>query len=133
MKTKQTRLTKQKKAIASLLDRCMTHYTAEEIFERVRLKIKNISLATVYRNLEQMAEQRLIDVVYVAGQPKWYEKKKTGSHGHLYCRQCGDLQDVVDCQVCQIRYKCSNENNFEAEEIDFVVLGVCEKCQESSK
>lgn len=129
MKTKQTRLTKQKKAIIEVLAKNPIHMTAEEVFKRVRRRIKNISLATVYRNLEQMAEKRVIDVVYIAGYPKWYEYKQYTSHGHLFCRQCGQLYDVVDCQLCFAKNKFALEKKFQAEEFEFVVLGLCDSCK----
>lgn len=129
MKFKQTRLTRQKKAIGSWLEKRDGHYPAEEIFQQVRRQIKNISLATVYRNLEQMSDQGMIDLVYIAGRPKWFERKKFGSHGHLFCRQCNGLQDVVDCQLCFTKNRCAQENNFQAEEIDFIVTGLCDKCR----
>jgi len=128
MKTKQTRLTRQKKAISQVLEKSGGHLTAEDVYKSVRRKIKNISLATVYRNLEQLAEKRLIDVVYIAGYPKWYEQKKYSSHGHLFCRNCGKLHDVVDCQLCFTKNKFAKEMKFQAEEFEFVVVGMCQDC-----
>ena len=127
----KTRQTKQKKAIYEILKKSRTHMTADEVYKKVKTKLKNISLATVYRNLETMTESGLFDEVYVAGWPKWFELKKYTTHGHLFCRNCAELKDVVECSFCLTWKKIEKEMNFKGEEFKFLVVGLCEKCNEN--
>lgn len=125
----KTRQTKQKKAIYDVLERMNTHLPAEQIFKLVRKKVKNISLATVYRNLETMTDTGLLHEVYVSGFPKWYEIKKHECHGHLFCRDCHCLIDVVDCGLCFVKNRMEKDLKFSGEEIMYLVVGVCDKCK----
>ena len=124
----QRRVTKQKLAIQKTLSRADNHLTAAEVYKRVRRKIKNISLATVYRNLEQMTDDGILESVYVAGCPKWYELKKEQCHGHLYCRNCGCLVEVMDCELCGMKTKIGKEIGFIEDQMRFVAVGLCKKC-----
>ncbi len=60
---KQTRMTKQRKAILKVLKHTDSHPTADWIYEKVREEIPNISLGTVYRNLNVLAELGKINVL----------------------------------------------------------------------
>lgn len=122
------RLTRQKRAIFEILKKTNTHMTADEVFGIVKNSIKNISLATVYRNLELMTENGLCDEVYVAGRPKWFEVKKYASHGHLFCRKCLKLEDVIECSFCFTKNRIEKEMNFKGEEFKFLIIGLCKRC-----
>ena len=51
------RMTTQRKIIMEELAKVTSHPTAVEIYEMVKRKLPNISLGTVYRNLELLADQ----------------------------------------------------------------------------
>jgi len=129
MREVKSRLTRQKKAIYEVLKKSGDHMTADEVYAQVRKKLKNISLATVYRNLEGMTEKGLFDEVYVAGYPKWFELKKYTTHGHLFCRNCKELRDVVECEFCKTWKRIDKEMGFKGEEFKFLIIGLCENCK----
>ena len=54
------RLTLQKKAILDFMQKTRTHPDSEEVYENLRKKIPMISLATIYRNLNQLADSGII-------------------------------------------------------------------------
>jgi len=54
------RLTPQKTEILDFLRSTRIHPTSEQVYESVKKKIPMISLATVYRNLNNMADQEII-------------------------------------------------------------------------
>lgn len=122
------RLTTQKKTIFESLKKANTHLTADEVYNLVKKRLRNISLATVYRNLELMTESGLFDEVYIAGWPKWFEVKKYTSHGHLFCRHCGQLEDVVECSFCATEKMIEKEKNFKGEEFKYLIIGLCKIC-----
>lgn len=125
---KSTRKTKQKEIILNILRQKDIHLTAEQIYKSAKKKIMNISLATIYRNLESMVESGMLYEVYVAGFPKWYEIKKYSCHGHLFCNSCNKLIDVVDCGLCFFTNRVKEKMDFEEEEVFFLVKGRCGKC-----
>lgn len=129
----KTRQTKQKKAIFEVLRQKDAHLQADEVYKLVRKQIKNISLATVYRNLESMASKGLLYEVYVSGRPRWFEVKKHDCHGHLFCRKCGKLFDVVDCSLCFAKKRMEKQMDFYGEETMYLVTGLCGDCKKLKK
>lgn len=127
---KQSRITRQKRVILDVLKVSTSHLTAEEVYRLAKKKMKAIGVATVYRNLEAMSEDGVIDTIYIAGSPKWYEMKKSGYHGHLFCEECGKLEDIVSCFLCLTKNQIKNMGGFEAYEFRILVIGKCKSCLE---
>jgi Fe2+ or Zn2+ uptake regulation protein len=88
------RFTRQREAVFTHLRAVDTHPTAEQVFEAVRRRIKNISLATVYKALEALVDAglaaRLADS---AGGPVRYDGRAE-AHYHLRCERTGQLRDL---------------------------------------
>ncbi|HPN67688.1 MAG TPA: transcriptional repressor [bacterium] len=127
------RLTKQKKVLYDILKKLDTHLTSEQVYVEAIRQLPNLSLATVYRNLELMRAEGLLDEVYVAGRPKWYEIKKYTNHGHLFCEKCSSLEDVVECSFCMTGNKIQKECGFQGREISFLIIGLCQKCNQKKQ
>ncbi len=124
------RATDQKKVILKVLQESLEHLTADEVYKRSRKILSSIGVATVYRNLDEMVNQKLIDEVYVAGQPKWYEIKKGGYHGHTFCEKCLKLGEIASCCLCSTKNKLQQWDDFEGREWRFLIVGKCKKCLE---
>jgi Fur family ferric uptake transcriptional regulator len=88
-----TRMTKQRAAILAELRALSSHPTACEIYALVRRKLPRISLGTVYRNLDILAESNEILKLEYAGFQKRFDGN-TGAHQHVRCMRCGKVADV---------------------------------------
>lgn len=90
------RHTRQRSLILEELRACASearHPGAEEVFVRVRKHLPRISLATVYRNLELLADIGLIGRLEVADGRRRYDGM-TRPHCHFRCRACGAVEDL---------------------------------------
>lgn len=87
------RMTHQREIILEELKRSCTHPTADELYDVVRHRLPRVSLATVYRNLEQMFEAGLIRKVEFVGKQKRFDGD-LNDHHHIICRRCGKVSDV---------------------------------------
>ena len=93
---KYQRNTRQRQVILEELRKVTSHPTAADLYEIVRQRLPKISLGTVYRNLELLAQVGLIQKLQISG----YEARFDGnpeSHGHMRCVCChrvGDLQEA---------------------------------------
>lgn len=90
----QGRSTAQKTAIARVLSDIRDHPSASVIHERVRASIPNISLATVYRNLEAMAASGNLARICGAGEYRY--DIDTRQHHHFFCLGCHNLLDMPE-------------------------------------
>ena len=62
-------MTKQKKLVLSIAENSNAHLTAEEIFILAKKEMPNIALGTVYRNLNILVEEGLLNRIAIAGRP----------------------------------------------------------------
>lgn len=88
----QCRNTSQKLAIAAVLHRTRDHPSAADVHTRVRQLIPNVSLATVYRNLDSMAASGCLTRIVGTSQCRY--DVNTEPHHHLVCLGCERLLDV---------------------------------------
>lgn len=122
-----SRSTKQRQVILEALKSSPTHPTADEIYDAVRRLLPRISLGTVYRNLETMATQGIIQRLHVAGRQLRFDYDPKVHH-HIRCVECGALADVSIKAPAALRDMVENANGYEISEIRLQLLGVCPKC-----
>jgi Fur family ferric uptake transcriptional regulator len=86
-------MTLQRKTILEVLRQTNNHPSADEIYKMVRQRLPRISLGTVYRNLEVLAESGVIQKLELGGAIKrfdWNQEK----HYHIRCLKCGRVDDA---------------------------------------
>ena len=99
------------------------HYSAEELFQDLKGRLPGLSLATVYKNLEDLRQAGILRLVALPDQVRKYEWER-GDHLHLVeGKKLIDLED--DSLFCEIRNLISGRlgNHFEIENIDVQVFG----------
>ena len=70
-------------AICEVLNARRDHPTADMIYERVRDKYPEISLATVYRNLAQLCSDGTLIKIGAAGRERY--DIDVSDHNHFFC------------------------------------------------
>src|SRR5512135_2658698 len=87
------RMTKQKRVILEVLKNTKSHPTADWVYDKVKKKIPNISLGTVYRNLNILKSQgEITELCYGKGFSRF--DGNASHHYHFTCEQCGRILDV---------------------------------------
>ncbi len=84
---------RQREAIIKYLSETDTHPTADEVFDHVRVLYPNISLATVYRNLNLLSEEGEIRRISCGSHVDRFDFR-TAAHAHFMCNCCGRVSDV---------------------------------------
>lgn len=124
---KISRTTKQKAVIVDVLKRTRTHPSAAEVYLLVRKKIPNVSLGTVYRNLELMsAEGRILKIS--CGPFSRYDGF-THAHSHFICEKCQkafDIEPAIKTTFNKSRFE--RKMHFVVKRIDVEVRGLCKNC-----
>jgi Fur family peroxide stress response transcriptional regulator len=70
-----------------------SHPTADQIYQRVRRHIPNISLGTVYRNLRKLVAEGKLHVLTL-GRTQHFDPL-VDSHQHFICQTCGRVYDIL--------------------------------------
>lgn len=65
------------------------HELMREILQHARQKSPNISLSTVYRNLQVFKELGLVEEGRLDGTRRYYESASCSKHHHMVCLGCG--------------------------------------------
>ena len=97
-KTAGRRMTRQRQAIMEMLAKTDEHPTAEMVYEAVRKQLPEISLGTVYRNLQLLVEEGLAREIG-RGRGSSRFDGKLEQHSHFFCQACGLVFDLPACQV----------------------------------
>jgi Fe2+ or Zn2+ uptake regulation protein len=87
------RYTRQRAAVYAFLRSVESHPTAEQVYQAVRQRIENISLATVYKALEALVDVRLAAKLADADGPARYDCR-SDAHYHLRCLHTGQVRDL---------------------------------------
>ncbi|MCF8001248.1 MAG: transcriptional repressor [Halanaerobiales bacterium] len=126
----KTRMTKQRKTILKVLKNTDSHPTADSIYEEVKKEIPNISLGTVYRNLNLLADKGKITVINYANDQSHYDGN-TENHYHFRCNDCGNVFDLeLNLIDRKINNKVENNTNFIVNNHRLEFYGLCPSCQD---
>ena len=87
------KMTKQRRVIVEELRKLTTHPTAATLYEIVRNRLPRISLGTVYRNLELLADSGIIRKLETAGTQKRFDGT-VENHYHVRCVWCDRVDDM---------------------------------------
>jgi Fur family ferric uptake transcriptional regulator len=86
---------RQRDFILENLRKTKTHPSAGEVYGMVRSGMPRISLGTVYRNLELLAEAKVIRRLGCAGSERRYDGDMS-PHLHIRCLNCDLIADIMD-------------------------------------
>lgn len=125
---KSTRMTKQRQVILEEVKALKTHPTADDVFVRVRNRLPRISLGTVYRNLDVLAETGQIKRVDACGSQYRFDGD-TGDHYHIRCVRCGRLDDVRMGTFSIPEDQARELVDYDVVGHRFEFLGVCPECK----
>jgi Fur family peroxide stress response transcriptional regulator len=109
------------------------HPTAEEVYKRVLEDIPNVSLTTVYRNLNRLAEQGIIKRLLIPNRPDRFEKNPD-KHYHICCEICGRFEDLTDIEYdFELDDAECKSTGFLIKSHEIIFSGICADCRKIKK
>jgi len=121
------RMTKQKRVILDVLKGTKTHPTADWVYGRVKKKIPNISLGTVYRNLNILKSQgEIIELCYGKGFSRY--DGNASNHYHFTCENCGKVLDVDTPVFTRLDMDVSRQMGVKVDHHRAEFYGTCGDC-----
>ena len=124
------RYSKQRELVMQTVQELCDHPTAEEIYGEAVKECQNLSLGTVYRNLNSLVEAGRVRRVSIPGQADRFDHTLPW-HSHLYCTVCGNVTDA-DVDEKQVMKLVKNQKG-RVEDCAVVLFGVCEQCLQAEK
>ncbi len=123
---------KQREYIVEYMRGTTAHPDAHEIYEHVREKFPNVSLGTVYRNLEYLLVNNVIRKVQAACGFDRYDYVRE-RHNHALCSVCGKIYDFIYPLDPAALQSAIGEDKFVINDADFLVVGVCSDCARNTR
>lgn len=117
---------RQRECILNYLKNTTSHPTAEEIHQHLRKELPNLSLATVYRNCNKLADKGELLRLDTGG--KTHFDADTSDHQHFVCLKCDRVYDMFFSLPDEVITENLPEG-FEHKNHKLYFFGVCKRCR----
>lgn len=108
-----------------------SHPNAETIYKHIKNELPTITLATIYRNLNQLANNGKILRFKVGNEFRFDGDIST--HQHCICKKCGCITDTFHKNINKYALKHMNSDRFTPTEVNIIFSGYCKKCGGNKK
>jgi len=125
---KKTRNTRQRGIILNILHETKAHPTAEMIYKDARRVIPNISLGTVYRNLNFLRDQGLVREIRPSDGGSSRFEGVHSPHAHFHCNVCNGLLDIPLPPGLENLDLPAGERISRISAVELHVIGSCAEC-----
>ncbi|MBH1940121.1 transcriptional repressor [Mobilitalea sibirica] len=123
------RNTKQRQLILSILMEADRPISINEIYNKVIEKLPSIAKSTIYRNIDILLKQDLIDKYHFHDNEIFYRiKADQNEHKHyVMCDQCNKMFDLPSCPIHDIE-TAMEEEGFIIQKHQIQISGICKNC-----
>lgn len=123
------RNTKQRSIVLDAMHKYKGHPSAEDVYDIVHEDNPSISKATVYRNLQTLADENVIKKLEASGRPEVLYDKNVMLHAHAICVSCGHFIDVKIPEEDELEKKVIPEDDgFLLLSHEVIFKGLCKEC-----
>ena len=126
------RLTGPRRKLAALIERREGHFTAADLLKDAGRRRMGIGRATVFRLLELLSEQGLVERIDLPDGTHAYIPCEPTHHHHLFCLNCGATKDVDDCGIEAVTREAARRSGFKIEQHRLELFGRCPDCRSAN-
>lgn len=124
------RLTKQRRLIwEALVAEPDAHLAADDLVERVQAELPRTSASTVYRTLELLVAEGLVERADLGADRTYYEPAAEHAHHHLVCERCGAVAHVHDDALGNLRDSVEDASGYRLGPGPVTLFGTCPACR----
>ena len=128
-KAPQERSTRQKRALAAILEASDSFRSAQELHAELQARGENIALTTVYNQVRALADAGQLDALRSDdGEIRYRHCASVDHHHHLVCRHCGTAIEVEGPQVERWAARAGKEHGFVDVTHTIEIIGTCPDC-----
>lgn len=120
--------TRSQEKILNLLKTHQADISAQDLYVELRKSNQTMGLATVYRSLEALKLEGMVQVRILANGEAVYNLAQKDEH-HLTCLRCGASIAIAQCPVHNLEEQLETSHNFSIFYHTLEFFGLCNACQ----
>ena len=125
------RLTRQRRVILQVMDAAEQHLDVDQILDRAQKISPEVHLVTVYRTIDLLKKEGLIDeldLLHLRGDRHYYETHGPRDHIHVACLRCGKVREFESRLYEQLKDQISRDCDIKVTVSRTEVGGICNDC-----
>ena len=122
---------KQRELILTAVLENRIHPTADAVYALLKPSHPELSLATVYRNLNQLAKSGLLARVHVPNGADHFDGTLE-PHYHMICKKCGTMVDIPKEYVPAFDNEVEVKTGCRISGHSILFYGTCRDCKQGS-
>ena len=124
------RVTSQRMAILHVLRHSQTHLSPSEVYELARRELPGLTEPTVYRTLEFLSNNRLVQSAQTHGGHLVYQIT-SDQHHHVICSICGCTLEVEHKLLEKMYRRLEAATGYIINDDHATFFGLCPECQKN--
>ena len=121
-------MSKSNPRVLSTLERAGGFASAQEVYRLMQRQGEKIGLTTVYRSLQNLLDEKIVDVLRRDDGEALYRLCGEAHHHHLDCKSCGDTVEIEGGAVEKWAKMMAQEHGFREIGHTAEIFGTCSKC-----
>jgi Fe2+ or Zn2+ uptake regulation protein len=125
------RLTRQRRVILQVMDAAEKHLDVDQILDRAQKISPEVHLVTVYRTIDLLKKEGLIDeldLLHLRGDRHYYETHGPRDHIHVACLRCGKVREFESRLYEQLKDQIARDCDIQVTVSRTEVGGICNDC-----
>ena len=118
-------MSKQQQVVYDIIKNSKEHLCAEQVFLRAKQILPKIAMGTVYRNLNQLVDDKKIRRVIVPGYPDHFDGILE-EHEHLFCDGCKQIKDI---HIEGLKNFIESNIHIDIDSLDLNIHYLCDDCK----
>lgn len=123
---------RQRELILKYVKNFPVHPTADEVYTELKKDNPELSLGTVYRNLNLLSELGVLRKIHIDNAKERYDAR-TDKHSHLLCTVCNRVFDITDEAPDGIEERIYEKYGYIVDDVSLNLKGKCAECAKLDK
>ncbi|GFE61284.1 transcriptional repressor [Geobacter sp. AOG2] len=129
LKRLKLKVTPKRLEVMSCLGGEPLYLSADEVWQRIKVRVASIGLPTVYRILDELAEAGVITRIFLADRKQYYFLCTNQEHHHHFvCESCRRVEDLGQCVLGEGAVEAVQRSGGRVTSHILQVNGVCGAC-----
>ncbi|MDE7169823.1 MAG: transcriptional repressor [Mucispirillum sp.] len=126
-----SKYSRQRELIYKAVTENRVHPTAEFIYNYLKKDNPQLSLGTVYRNLQQLSDKGSIRRLSIPDQPDRFDGVMD-KHYHAVCERCGNVDDIFCSEFSSVEKDAAEKTGLTIVGHDIVFKSICRSCEDKT-